>query len=407
MFVPDNDEPVSLPPSPKACFSPPVRQQPSPSGLPVVSSAELVAEPSPAPQQAAVPPAAELPTSKQQANPASVPATDDRAESAIQPPGTVTAESSEASPTGYLGRLKGRVAEMETVQKSMQFVADKSKQVAENERVQQSVEFVKKKTSEIAESESVQKGLAIAKDTAKVVGEKTSVGIEAAKDTAKVVGEKTAHGIEKAKEKTKAMAESAGAVWQKGRGSISRVRETVTNQLAWQGSARDTLNMEARAEIWKNLAVQGAEEMIVPARTEHTSAYHVKKGSTLHWTFRVKERDVGFGVRMRVQEWGGSREEEVLPIERYDAADTISGSWVADEDRTMILAFDNTFSKLRSKTVAFIVGTEKPSTYTVSDQGNDVGSTAAPSVSAAADAQNPPAAPPASAPVTTQPKAIV
>ena len=34
-------------------------------------------------------------------------------------------------------------------------------------------------------------------------------------------------------------------------------------------------------------------------------------------------------------------------MERYDNNHTISGSWVADEDRTLILAFDNRYSKLR------------------------------------------------------------
>ena len=107
----------------------------------------------------------------------------------------------------------------------------------------------------------------------------------------------------------------------------------------------------------------GAEELSVPARTEHTCAYHVSKGSTLRWTFRVKDHDIGFAVRMRVQVWGGSQEEEVLAMERYDNNDTISGSWVADEDRTLVLAFDNRYSKLRSKTVAYIVGTEKPPVF--------------------------------------------
>merc|ERR1712176_659765 len=79
--------------------------------------------------------------------------------------------------------------------------------------------------------------------------------------------------------------------------------------------------------------------------------------------FRVKDNDIGFGVRMRVQQWGGSREDEVLAVERYDCADTVTGSWVADEDRTMVLVFDNRFSKLRSKTVAYFTGTEKPSVF--------------------------------------------
>merc|ERR1740123_1077176 len=129
--------------------------------------------------------------------------------------------------------------------------------------------------------------------------------------------------------------------------------------------------------------------MAVPARTEHTSAFHVSKGSTLRWTFRVKENDIGFGVRMRVQEWGGSREEEVLPVERYDCADTISGSWVADEDRTMILAFDNRYSRLRSKTVAYMVGTEKPPVFT-EQAPTEVASAPEPAVGPAAPAAEPP-----------------
>jgi len=261
-----------------------------------------------------------------------------------------------AAQAGLYGRLKEkaapvvqRVAEMESVQKETQYVIDTSKvmhqKVSESEPVQQSVDFVTVKTTELSESERVQKG------------------IEVAKETAKVVSEKTAKALEVAKKKTKAMRQSAGAVWQQGRGSISKVRANVS-AIAWKGSARDTLDMAARDEMWNNIRVQGAEELVVPARTEHTSAYHVSKGSTLRWTFRVKEHDVGFGVRMRVQEWGGSREDEVLVVERYDCADTISGSWVADEDRTIILAFDNRYSRLRSKTVAYLVGTEKPPVFT-------------------------------------------
>mmetsp|Transcript_28488 Transcript_28488/g.81806 ORF Transcript_28488/g.81806 Transcript_28488/m.81806 type:complete len:397 (+) Transcript_28488:83-1273(+) len=247
-----------------------------------------------------------------------------------------------AAQAGLYGRLKEkaapvvqRVAEMESVQKATQYVVDTSKvmhqKVSESERIQQSVDFVRRKTTELAESERLQKG------------------------------------IEVAKERTKAMRQSAGAVWQQGRGSISKVRTKGRGRaraIAWKGSARDTLDIAARDEMWTNMRVQGAEELVVPARTEHTSAYHVSKGSTLRWTFRVKEHDVGFGVRMRVQEWGGSREDEVLAVERYDCADTISGSWVADEDRTIILAFDNRYSRLRLKTVAYLVGTEKPPVFT-------------------------------------------
>lgn len=246
------------------------------------------------------------------------------------------AQAAEGTDAGLLGRLRDKVAP--TVQR-----------VAEMESVQRGYERIKEVSHRVAENEKVQQGV-----------EKVQKGLEVAKDTGKVVMEKTQQGIEAVKEKTREWRAGAGTVWEKGRGSIQRIRTEGVSALAWRGSAKDTLAME---EQWKDIKVQGAEELSVPARTEHTCAYHVSKGSTLRWTFRVKDHDIGFAVRMRIQVWGGSQEEEVLAMERYDNNDTISGSWVADEDRTLVLAFDNRYSKLRSKTVAYIVGTEKPPVF--------------------------------------------
>lgn len=296
--------------------------------LPVVGGYAAPAAEEAAPDPSSSPPAASPP----EPSPESAP-----------DPAANAAASSEAAPTqaaegdaGLLGRLRDkvaptvqRVAEMESVQKGYERIKEVSHRVAENEKVQQGVEKVQK-------------------------------GLEVAKDTGKVVMEKTQQGIEAVKEKTREWRAGAGTVWEKGRGSIQRIRTEGVSALAWRGSAKDTLAME---EQWKDMKVQGAEELSVPARTEHTCAYHVSKGSTLRWTFRVKDHDIGFAVRMRIQVWGGSQEEEVLAMERYDNNDTISGSWVADEDRTLVLAFDNRYSKLRSKTVAYIVGTEKPPVF--------------------------------------------
>jgi len=270
----------------------------------------------------------------------------------------------EAEPQGIIGvsakliRSKGaELAESERVKQSVQYIKDKCDQVTQNEKVQQSVDYVKTKTTEIAESERVRKSVDYAKEKAQKAATKAS-------EVSEKVAEKTKESVEFAKEKARGMREGAASVWQSGRGSIQRVRANVSN-MAWKGSARDTLDIDnlAREEQWKSIKVQGAEELAVPARTEHTCCYIVSKGSTLRWTFRVKDYDIGFGVRMRVQEWGGSREEEVLAVEKYDSTDTISGSWVADEDRTMVLVFDNKYSKLRSKTVAYFTGTEKPPVF--------------------------------------------
>mmetsp|Transcript_81143 Transcript_81143/g.225801 ORF Transcript_81143/g.225801 Transcript_81143/m.225801 type:complete len:478 (+) Transcript_81143:99-1532(+) len=254
---------------------------------------------------------------------------------------------------GRVSAVAGRVGELQTVQRGVQA----ARSVAESEKVQQSVSYVRQKTAELAESERVQKVTLAAKNLSSSAQATAAIASVAGHAGYVVAKEKAALGIEYAKDKTRGLREGAGTVWEKGRGSISRIRANVSG-MQWRGSARETLDMAAREEQWKNIKVQGAEELGVPARTEHTSCYHVKKGSTLRWTFRVKDHDIGFGVRMRVQEWGGSREDEVLAVERYDSADTVSGSWVADENRTIVLVFDNKYSRLRGKTVAYFVGTE-------------------------------------------------
>jgi hypothetical protein len=274
-----------------------------------------------------------------------------------------------SEPTGIIGigakMLRSKTSELAESERVKQAV-QKAKEIGDKVAQSQSAQFVKTKTTEILESERVQKGIEYTKEKAAVAATKAS-------EVKEKVSEKTKEGLEYAREKTKSLQEGAKTVWSSGRGSISKVRASVSN-MAWKGSARDTLDIAAREEQWKGIKVQGAEELSVPARTEHTCCYSVKKGETLRWTFRVKEHDVGFGVRMRIQAYGGAKEEEVLAVERYDSADTISGSWVADEDRMMVLVFDNKYSKLRGKTVAYYTGTEKPpvfvETTTVTTEGS-------------------------------------
>lgn len=376
----------------------PVQAAPPPAAVPEAAPVAAAPAPASAPVQAAVAAAAPI-TETSPVAPRSVPA--DGAASTEAPAEAVGAEAqegvepseeelasaagSEASAQGFLGRMKTKVAQTEKFQKASQFVANKANQIKETEKYQKSMEFVKQKTTDLVESERVQKGL------------------EKAKETAKNVSEKTKETIDGAKVRYQAVKEGVGGVWSKGKGSIERVKANVRNG-EWRGSARDTLACEERQEQWKDMRVQGAEEMTVPARTEHTSAYHVSKGSTLRWTFRVKEHDIGFGVRMRVQEWGGSREDEVLEVERYDCQDTISGSWVADENRTIILAFDNKYSRLRGKTVAYMVGTEKPPVFTEPVQPD--ASVAADASVASPEAAAAPAAAAAEVPVVETPAAV-
>jgi len=277
---------------------------------------------------------------------------------------------------GFLARLGSRVSEMESVQKGVKYVQ-------ENERIQKGVQIVKDKAVAIGENERVQKAIEKTKETVTAVKESDRVQKTVAK---------AKQGYEYASEKVSGIAEGTKGVWSSGRGSVQRVKESV-GAMAWKGSARDTLNLAAREEEWKNIKINGAEETTVPARAEHTSVYLVTRGSTLRWTFRVKDYDLGFGVRVRVQEFGGAREDVVLDVERYDGTDTVSGSWVADEDRTIVLVFDNTYSKMRAKTVAYIVGTERPPVYAaaaaIASGAGTSGEAQAASQSASLDAASP------------------
>jgi len=246
------------------------------------------------------------------------------------------------------------------------------------EKLRTSVEYVKEKggLSLSYVNEKRQQGVAYVKEkqekASEFVKEKGGIGVDFVKEKGGIsvdfVKDKGGQGVDFVKEKGKVVKEKVGEVkekvgsgvkqaWANGRGQLQRVKNKI-QEGEWSGSANKTLGVEEREGLWKDIKVKGAQEITIPARKEHTTAYLVQKGTLLRWTFRVKERDLGFGVRMRVMQDGGSIEETVLPLEKFDDQETISGSWMADIDRTMILVFDNTYSKVRTKTIAYIVGIE-------------------------------------------------
>ncbi|CAD7931989.1 unnamed protein product [Amoebophrya sp. A120] len=211
-------------------------------------------------------------------------------------------------------------------------------------------EKAKEKYGEFLANEKVQK-------TLEKTEEYKSKVIEKSGEIKSKVEEKTKEYLDKTKEVKERASVKSKELWSKGKGKIVKIRNEVG--LVWGKSAQEVLLQRGEAaKKWKEIKIRGAEELSVSARSEYTTAYLVEKGTLMRWSFRVKDFDIGFGVRVRVMQDGGSVEEDVLPVERYDNVDTIEGSWVADEDRTMVLVFDNTYSRLRSKNVAFLVGTE-------------------------------------------------
>jgi len=315
-------------------------------------------------------------------------------EEATEKPAAPATESAPAEP-GLLDRLKKQVNESERVQKGLEYVQEKAKVIAESEKVQKGVEWTKEKATAVMESEKVQKGVAYGKEKVAVVAakgqqvgqqavaagqqvlesERVQKGVEYAKQTAQQVAEseKVKRGLEMAgdasqavKEQTQVVVETAqkGAVqaktmWTSGKGEISRAKEVLKTG-AWRGKAAETLDIQKREE-WQRVKVKGSEEVTISARSEYTTSYFVKAGHKIMWTFRVQSLDVNFVLRRRVmKEIGGSMEEDLLPPEKYDDTETCTGSWVAEEDTNVILAFDNSYSVMRSKTVAYLVGVESP-----------------------------------------------
>ncbi|CAD7977146.1 unnamed protein product [Amoebophrya sp. A25] len=201
----------------------------------------------------------------------------------------------------------------------------------------QATEKAKGKYAEAMELERVKLALEKGQEYKEKIGEraaeyKEKIG-EKTSELKSKLEEKTSEYRDKAKEAKEKTAEKTKALWKRGKGKIVKVRNEMG--LAWGKTAQEILlQKEEAAKKWTDIKIRGAEDIVVSARSEFTTAYLVEKGTLMRWSFRVKDFDIGFGVRVRVMKDGGSVEEDVLPVERYDNVDTIEGSWVADEDST-------------------------------------------------------------------------
>eukprot|EP00408_Alexandrium_pacificum_P064701 CAMPEP_0171175992 /NCGR_PEP_ID=MMETSP0790-20130122/11510_1 /TAXON_ID=2925 /ORGANISM="Alexandrium catenella, Strain OF101" /LENGTH=459 /DNA_ID=CAMNT_0011640877 /DNA_START=51 /DNA_END=1426 /DNA_ORIENTATION=- len=255
---------------------------------------------------------------------------------------------------GFLGKVKTRasvtakgVMGSQHVQAGVGFVKDASKVISEQGH--QGVKLVKAKTKEVAASEQVQKSLGFVKDKTKEFKE---LGV--VKNTTKEF-----------KELGAAVAETADLMSRRWGGASGSHVERRPVGAAWRGGmgaagVREMLGLDLPGN-WAGVDIHAIEEMAIPARGVHTIAHTVPKGARLCWVFRVKEHSLEFGVRTRAyRDAEGTVEEEVLPLTKYGCTETIQGSWVADENWTVDLLFDNRSSVLRPKTIAYAVGVEPP-----------------------------------------------
>lgn len=240
----------------------------------------------------------------------------------------------------------------------------------ENEKVAGALGKVQEKTSQAygTVQDKTKEGWDKTKEfSKKTYGDAKDMSSKAYEKTASTLGDvsgkiqdRAAPIVDKSREVIGGAKRKGGEIWAAGNGMIVKVKGTV-DELGWLGDPKQTLlNRQEAAEKWKAIKIRGAEEVRVGARKEYTTNYFVEQGTLVRWSFRVKDLDIGFGVRCRVMQDGGSREDDILGVEKFDNSDTIEGSWVADEDRTIVFVFDNTHSLIREKTVAYIVGVEVP-----------------------------------------------
>mmetsp|Transcript_70549 Transcript_70549/g.131994 ORF Transcript_70549/g.131994 Transcript_70549/m.131994 type:complete len:340 (+) Transcript_70549:115-1134(+) len=251
----------------------------------------------------------------------------------------------------------------------LDFLKDKSKAISESDRVQQ----LKAKTEDIAGS---------VKNKTKELADLQMVKSV----SAKVANLRAGKTEEENPVKLQTSSEALGAN-------------------AWKGSAKETLSSILQEPQWSNVKMLAAEEIAVSARGEHITSHFVEKGSRLQWSFRLKEHSVNFAVRIRSQGEGEeAQEEDMLKSTKCDAGSTMSCSWVADEDSSVRLVFDNKTSMLKGKTIAYIVGIGPASGATAANSAEaaqDAPAATAPGSSADADSTVAETA--ASADATTEP----
>lgn len=99
------------------------------------------------------------------------------------------------------------------------------------------------------------------------------------------------------------------------------------------------------------LSAVGATEIQIPARSRHEVNIHVPAGSAVVWKARVRTQDIIFELSETYDE-----KEPVVRVEPIKCPCTkpIKGTLKPQkENRTLVLAFDNSHSQLQKKTVAY------------------------------------------------------
>ena len=102
------------------------------------------------------------------------------------------------------------------------------------------------------------------------------------------------------------------------------------------------------------LSAEGAIEKTIAIYKNHTHSFHVPAGSAFVWKARVKKFDIGFIVREQLTE--NETPIDIQTEKNYRSESQIQGRLPPQQyNREIVLIFDNSYSKIQRKQVAYWV----------------------------------------------------
>ena len=102
------------------------------------------------------------------------------------------------------------------------------------------------------------------------------------------------------------------------------------------------------------LSAAGATEKTIAIYKSHTQTFTIPAGSAFVWKARVKKFDIGFAVREQIKE--NDPPVDIQEYSKHRSESQIEGQLApTTRARTIILVFDNSYSKIQRKQIVYWV----------------------------------------------------
>jgi hypothetical protein len=138
--------------------------------------------------------------------------------------------------------------------------------------------------------------------------------------------------------------------WDATRASIAKAQDERAEMLKY-------------SKAYQMFAKEGSSvEININAGCVTSIPFFVPKGKAIVWKILMKNLDLNFGVKLRVQEVGGAVEHDMEEAKKIIAGQFIIGDrkCLDYEDRRIVLILDNSHSKLWGKTLTYRVNVGNP-----------------------------------------------